>query len=455
MKIALLGQFGSGNSGNDGSLEAMIGFLRRSQPTAALLCFCSDPEHVNERFGIDAASVKWPLPTGRLAKILNRLSLHLIRRIAGVHGALRQLRTVDLLIVPGTGILDDFQESPWGWPFKLWCWCLAARMRKVPIAFISIGAGPIEGRLSRRLLMSAAGMAQYRSYRDDGSLAYATALGLDVSGDSRYPDIAFGLPARPAPIGTRTPDTTVGIGVMDYRGWRKKTRHGDHIHREYVSKIVDVIHRLQLKGCHVRLFTGDICDHRTLMDVLERLPAASGQIDVERLVATPTSSLHQIMEEMAQVDAVIVSRYHSLICALKSHCPVSSIGYARKNDELMATFGLSEFCQHIETFDVDVLLRSVGTLLSDSGEIKRRIETGNRDVSAQLRRQEQLISLRFLKSSQAGYSTGGDSQRFPANERERADPTGHSSNMSLGRIVATTSSKQTRNLEQVEAQDEN
>ena len=34
MKIGLLGQFGSGNSGNDGSLEAMVRFLREARPEA-------------------------------------------------------------------------------------------------------------------------------------------------------------------------------------------------------------------------------------------------------------------------------------------------------------------------------------------------------------------------------------------------------------------------------------
>ncbi|NKC22875.1 hypothetical protein HED50_15295 [Ochrobactrum oryzae] len=49
MKIGLFGQFGSGNTGNDGSLEAMLHQLQRTDPQIEVICICSGPEAVKTR----------------------------------------------------------------------------------------------------------------------------------------------------------------------------------------------------------------------------------------------------------------------------------------------------------------------------------------------------------------------------------------------------------------------
>ena len=44
---------------------------------------------------------------------------------------------------------------------------------------------------------------------------------------------------------------------------------------------------------------------------------------------------------MAPVGAVVATRYHNVICALKLAKPVVSVGYAAKNVAIMADMGLS------------------------------------------------------------------------------------------------------------------
>lgn len=58
-KIALFGLFGCGNLGNDGSLEAMIEFLRHHRPDADLVCICDNPEEVTRKFGIATQPISW------------------------------------------------------------------------------------------------------------------------------------------------------------------------------------------------------------------------------------------------------------------------------------------------------------------------------------------------------------------------------------------------------------
>ena len=52
-------------------------------------------------------------------------------------------RRFDMIVVPGTGMLDDFGERWRDMPYHLFRWGLACRLARTPFAFVSIGAGPI------------------------------------------------------------------------------------------------------------------------------------------------------------------------------------------------------------------------------------------------------------------------------------------------------------------------
>ena len=50
-RIGLVGWFGSGNIGNDGTLEALLGHLRTAYPQAAVDVLTNAPDVVTERYG--------------------------------------------------------------------------------------------------------------------------------------------------------------------------------------------------------------------------------------------------------------------------------------------------------------------------------------------------------------------------------------------------------------------
>jgi polysaccharide pyruvyl transferase WcaK-like protein len=397
MKISLLGQFGSGNSGNDGSLEAMLIYLRRLQPDAELVCICSNPAQIATRYKIRTMSVGGPAPTSRWARTVDRLLLKLPRRLALFFIAAMQLNGFDVMIIPGTGILDDFQERAFGWPFVVFCWCLVARLCGTRIAFVSIGAGPIKGRLSRWFLRSAAKMASYRSYRDDYSLDFMRKLGIDVSKDRRYPDIAFSLPTphpeKDQPVAN---GLSVAVGIMNYRGWRANDPQSEAIYQEYLGKISAFVCWLVEKGFRVRLAMGDTTDRRALDDVSLRLAKTLGAEDLSRVENGLAGSLHDIMALMSKVDIAVVSRYHNLVCSLKLDRPTISLGYARKNDDLMRDFNQERYCFHIETFSVDALKTTFDELLDNRIAIQPQIRQVNEDWQNQLLEQQLLLRERLL-----------------------------------------------------------
>lgn len=400
MKISLLGQFGSGNSGNDGSLEAMLIYLRKLRPDAEFLCICSNPAVIEARYNIRCMSVGGPALSAPWARRLDRLLLKLPRRLALLGIAIAQLNGFDLMIIPGTGILDDFQENAFGWPFVIFCWCLVARLCRTEIAFVSIGAGPIKGRLSRWFLVSAAKMASYRSYRDDYSLEYMRSLGVDVSRDHRYPDIAFSLPLpacgpeKPAGEGL-----CVGVGIMRYRGWQPSESHADAIYENYIRKISAFTNWLVAEGYRVNLFMGDVTDQRACDDIVDILANTVAKADWARVeIASGGGSLHDLMKRISTVDLAVVSRYHNLVCALKLGRPTISLGYARKNDDLMRDFGQQQFCRHIEAFDVDGLQNLFLEMLHNREAIKHQISLVNERFQSQLLEQQQILGKQLLSA---------------------------------------------------------
>ncbi|NTS30906.1 polysaccharide pyruvyl transferase family protein [Phyllobacterium sp. BT25] len=399
MKIGLLGQFGSGNTGNDGSLEAMLDFLRASKQEATLLCVCSNPAAVTERYKVDAISIGGVKLEGNWSNRLNRLLADFPRRLGSLYAVIRGLRGVSVLIIPGTGILDDFQETAFGWPFVVFRWCLAARLQNARIAFVSIGAGPIENPLSRWFLKSAARMAQYRSYRDDFSLEYMKGIGLDVTPDLRYPDIAFRLPLPASVPAKDTARTTVGVGVMDYHGWKKANAdnaEGERIHNNYIAKLTKYICWLIDEGHNARLLTGDLRDGRAVKQLMKSISSTRPDIPMERIAVGHGGSLHELMSEIAQTDIVVVSRYHNVVCALKSGRPTISLSYNLKNDYLLSQFRQAHYCQHIETFDVEKLKQQTNQVLGNMDAVKQEIAGVNRSLQEKLAEQEAVLLHRVI-----------------------------------------------------------
>jgi polysaccharide pyruvyl transferase WcaK-like protein len=401
-RIGLFGLFGSGNSGNDGSLEAMIRFLREVRPDAELVCFCAcsagADDVVARAFCLPAIPFALAKPEARLLRILDRLSLKAPRQLASLVRAITLIGRVDLLIVPGTGILDDFQDGPLGMPLALVGWCLAARLRGVKLAFISIGAGPIRHPISRWLMKSAVTLADYRSYRDVISKAFMESIGFDTGKDAVYPDLAFKLPTPLASNqkGIEDRPLTVGVGVMAYYGWRNRDARGPATYTAYAEKIADFVLWLLDRGYIVRILTGHASDQRAVDDLVARVMVAKPALAPKRLLSDPSSSLHDLMRQIAQTDVVVATRFHNVVCALKLCKPTVAIGYAEKFDVLMAEMGLGSFCQHVERLDVDLLAEQFTRLVAGRKRYHQIMRDANAFYQERLKTQDLLLASRFL-----------------------------------------------------------
>ncbi|MFE4723512.1 polysaccharide pyruvyl transferase family protein, partial [Streptomyces sp. NPDC056728] len=96
------------------------------------------------------------------------------------------------------------------------------------------------------------------------------------------------------------------------------------------------------------------------------------------------SSLADLMKEMAAADSVVATRYHNLICALKTSTPTLALSYAPKSDALMAQMGLGAYCHPARAVDADRLLEQFRELEQRSAELRRTLAERNQDAARQL-----------------------------------------------------------------------
>jgi polysaccharide pyruvyl transferase WcaK-like protein len=395
--IALFGLFGVGNLGNDASLLAMLRHLREVFPDATISSICGDPAEVTAEYGIPAVSI-YPVRRrrlqrkNRLVRLLYKLFVRLPEEVANWLDTFDYLRKVDLMIIPGTGILDDTGVSS-AFAYGLFKWCVAAKLSGAKVLFVSIGAGPIANRLNRWLMTLAARVADYRSYRDKVSKDYMTHFGFDAHDDPVYPDLVFSLPT----LDTGDCDQAgakplaVGVGVMAYRWWKNDAGSVDEIYRTYIGKLGAFVKWLLEQRYHVRLVIGEMTDQRAVDDLLARIPAHLLDSGKAQIVSEPINSINDVLHQVAETDIMVATRFHNVISALMLNKPVVSVGYADRFNDLMGEMGLTKYCQHIERLDVGQLIEQFYALRRDYQRFRQMIREKNLQYREDLRRQFSYI----------------------------------------------------------------
>ncbi|MTD58605.1 polysaccharide pyruvyl transferase family protein [Amycolatopsis pithecellobii] len=380
-RVGLFGLLGSGNLGNDGSLEAVLRFLRSEHPDARLSAFCGGPDLVSARYGIEATALNWFGGEYRTASGLRAIALKGLGKLVDIGRTAAWVRRQDIVIVPGMGVLEaTLPLRPWGFPYSLLLLTIAGRLLGTKVALVSVGANVIGHRATREIVRTAGRLAAYRSYRDVGSRAAMTEMGVDTSADEVYPDLAFALPA---PSARRQPGM-VGVGVMAFRGGNDERDRAEEIYRSYVDGMKGFVRWLVEQGRPVRLFTGDQVD----TPVVDEILAECGPL----VSASAASSLDSIMREMAEVDIVVATRYHNVLCALKVCKPTISVGYAAKNEALMAGMGLGEYCLPARSVDVAELVDRFTSLEQRAEELAATLAERNTLAGQRIKHQFAALS---------------------------------------------------------------
>jgi polysaccharide pyruvyl transferase WcaK-like protein len=398
MKVSFFGHFGSPNSGNESTLIAILSRLRTLFPDGEFSCICLNPEAVAARDGVRGIQI-----TTKASRIWDR-DVPLARRVpmafVGVGAelaqyarAFRELKGTDMLIVPGTGLLTDaYGLSNWG-PYSLFKWSLAAKLRRCRLLFVSVGAGPIDRRLGRALVLSALVLADYRSYRDDSSLNYLRGIGFSAKGDRVYPDLVFSLPEATLPDGNARgarQRRVVGLGLMVYAGKYSAADPRPETHTAYLDALAVFAQWLLDHDYDIRLLLGD-ADRIVIEEFKSALEDRVGSYDHERVIEQPIDSVQDVLEELAATDVVVATRFHNVLLALLLDKPVIAISFHHKCSSLMTEMNLSEYCHPIDQMDANTLIAQFQELEQNREAVKRTIARGVSEARAALADQYDLL----------------------------------------------------------------
>jgi polysaccharide pyruvyl transferase WcaK-like protein len=402
-RVGLFGLLGSGNSGNDASMETVLAYLRDAHPDAVVDAMCGGPERVRDKYGIDAVPMFWyqkfaQQKSGVTAGVLKVLGkgIDTVRTVSWV-------RRHDAVIVPGAGALETtLPQRAWGFPYALFLLSLSGKISGTKVALVSVGADVINKRVTRWLSNSTARLAFYRSYRDSYSRDVARQRGIDASGDQVYPDLVFGVPTPPYDPGD---PQLVGVGVMAYHGGNDDRKQADQIHSSYVETVTRFTRWLIDSGYRVRLFGGD---NKFDGDVAEQIQADLRRyrpdLEPSCVTAESASSYAELIQQMAPCGIIVATRYHNVMCALKLCKPTISLGYSRKFIDLMADMGLAEFNQFAYSLDADRLIEQFKEIESRHAELQQQMAERNAANRQSLADQFAVLSGLLLPASKPAHT---------------------------------------------------
>jgi polysaccharide pyruvyl transferase WcaK-like protein len=422
-RIALFGNFGTGNLGNEATLQAMILNVRKYLPDAEISCVCPDPENAAKQYGIPALPLRAPLPAwkssgfaGGERKVADgstaKAGAGPYRRMKAIlNKSLRifsypfidayrwfkvfiALKDKDLLIMTGTGMVGDYAIRPFDLHYDILRWAVISRLCRCKLLFVSVGGGPLRFRLSRWFIKAALALSDYCSYRDAPSKDHLGAAGIDVTNHVVYPDLAYSLPKVVIPKKRESGrgDTTIGVGIMNYHTRIGGSGSDQTIYRNYVGRMASFIVRLLERGYTVRILIGDVIwDQDVRGDLRRELEARRCNYEDGRIIDEPASSVDELLFQLASVDVVVSSRFHNVLLGLMLGKPAMAISYHEKFQPLMSGVGLDEFCCDIEQIDVDELIGKVVKLVEDAPAFEARIALKTESHRAALDEQYQRI----------------------------------------------------------------
>ena len=374
-KISLFGHFGQINFGNESTLQAILYHLHRHIPDAETTCICTYPDVTTRTYNIDAVPMTGvfvkPLwlrgnPAARfLRKIIIGIPSELYRWLA----AIRILKGMGMLIVPGTGLLTDVCGlSGWG-PYTMFKWSLVAKLCRCKLLFVSVGAGPVYSALGKYFVKSALSLADFRSYRDNASLEYLKGIGFPTNSDRVYPDLVFSLPEAviTSDNSEKKRRSVVGLGLMEYYGKPSVDSPGNAIYLAYLENLVVFLRWLLAHEYDARLLIGDVGDRRVTEEFKSLLKERSLIYDEARIIDEPVSSVEHLLSQLAATDIVVATRFHNVLLALLLNKPVISISFHHKCASLMSEMGLGEYCH-------DINHMNAGRLIEQFQDVERNAE---------------------------------------------------------------------------------
>ena len=387
-RVGLFGRLGSGNLGNDATLEAVLAHLADTRADVAIDAMSSSPERVSAQYGIPATHMHW-LHVGTSVRWRPAALVVTAVRI-GIGLAVDTWRTArwvrghDVVIVPGMGVLEaTLPVRPWQMPWSLFLLSAFGRLFGARVVLLGVGASPVPRGLNRWLLTRATSLAAYRSFRDEYSRDAMRRMGVDTQDDPVYADLVFSLPVPEASVDP----AMVAVGVMAWYGADADHDPPQHVHDAYLATMSEFVSWLLGTGHRVRLIVGDSVDEPVARAIVRDQLARTPEAAASALTFEPVTDFTSLLRQVAGTQAVVASRFHNVIAAVKCGRPTIAVGYGEKHSALMAGMGVGDFCLPIRRLAIEELRTAFAALEANREQVTRTLSERNAHRSAVLEHQ--------------------------------------------------------------------
>lgn len=395
-KIGIFGHIGNKNLGDEAIFAAVIQNIRRRCPSAYIYGFTLKPQDTEERHKIKVFPIRRIKANtrqvnkresymftsevmGRKSKPIGKVKTRLksipliylfLKAVKGLFDIIcnsllevtflwtsyRHLRGIDLLIIAGSQQLIDFIEGSWGHSYTLFKWTILARAARVQVAFVSVGAGPINTRLGKIFIKISLKLSQYCSFRDESSKRAVEQLGIS-SQNSVFPDLVYSLelekvPDLPSPLRGRS---IVGINPVPFCDPEYWPGSNMEVYEKYVTKLADFACWLTERGLSVLFFPTQLkLDPPVINDIMKIIRNNGKSFDKD-IIDWPIKSFDDLLSAVSAMKIVVATRFHGVVIPSMLNKPVLGIAYHEKTFDLMTQIGQREYALDIFSFDLGLL----------------------------------------------------------------------------------------------------
>lgn len=306
MKIAVIGNYGATNIGDDAILTSILHELNGHKVTV----FSAHPEMTKTLFGVKTAPL---LPLGFRSAYKK-----------GFKTSFQALKKCDAVILGGGGLFQD----NYSYACFLWAWqILWVKVFKKPLFIYATGVGPLNTRIGRHLTRWAYSQADTITVRDQYSADVLNKIGLrrevHVSAD---PVFMF---KRPNLTKNRTKHTY----IISLRPWLKVSNKIIDIFASFLQELKET------KGAEFIFVSMQQIKEQDLQMIEPLVSKLGGEL----YLPNHFSDLLQIMET---AEFAIGMRFHFMIAAILTQTPLIPISYAPKTEELFGDSELRAYVSH-------------------------------------------------------------------------------------------------------------
>jgi polysaccharide pyruvyl transferase WcaK-like protein len=425
-QIALLTPYSGSNLGDSAIQDAVIANLRLRIPDAQFSGISLNSEnfighHGSKAFPLCASRSRLygmsreassPTDTEAAAREANTswkaAVKNSLRKVPGV-GAIRTaerelrhcmegyrfLRSHNLLLISGGGQLDEEWGGAWGHPFALYKWAILARMARVPLVFVSVGAGKTSARMTRFFLSRALRKARYRSYRDKNSRAMAAKFFSSAAEDSIVPDLAFGLPTQPqmSEISELAQGyKIIAISPISYAKPQSWAHEDAATYVRYLEQLAAALSQLLEQGYFLVMVWSARADQSTIADLLDRLPAEAKKKFGRQIHTPEITNWKDLLGLLCEADFLIASRLHSVILGFVAQKPTIAVSFDPKVDWVMEDLNQTQNLLHINNFTAEDIVQAAKRATAEGDKIKNQISAYQQEASNIFARQYDVLA---------------------------------------------------------------